>query len=193
MVTFSNKLQKLLSSKQPITLQILIDNFAEKSFAILFLLLLAMSALPLPTGGVTHILEIIAMLLALELIIGRNTVWLPRRWLYKELPKSLQTSALPRFVKMVSWVEKFSHPRLMRVQVSKLYGRIIGLVVLIFAAFAFLAPPFSGLDTLPSIGVVLVSLGLMFEDSLLSVIGIITGSIGIGLIILLGKLAFSLL
>ena len=46
----------------------------------LFLFLLAPSALPLPTGGVTQVLEAIAMLLALQLIANRDCVWLPRRW-----------------------------------------------------------------------------------------------------------------
>ena len=46
----------------------------------LFLFLLAPSALPLPTGGLTQVLEAIAMLLALHLIVNRDCVWLPRRW-----------------------------------------------------------------------------------------------------------------
>lgn len=46
----------------------------------LFLFLLAPSALPLPTGGLTQVLEAIAMLLALQLIANRDCVWLPRRW-----------------------------------------------------------------------------------------------------------------
>ena len=86
MATFSKKLFELLNNKKPITIQEVIDRFAEKSFAVLLLLLLALPALPLPTGGLTHILEIIAMLVALELIIGRKTVWLPKRWSLKPLP-----------------------------------------------------------------------------------------------------------
>jgi hypothetical protein len=42
-------------------------------------LLLGVPALPLPTGGATHVFEIIAVLLALELIVGREEIWLPRR------------------------------------------------------------------------------------------------------------------
>ena len=40
----------------------------------LFLFLLAPSALPLPTGGLTQVLEAIAMLLALQLIANRDCV-----------------------------------------------------------------------------------------------------------------------
>jgi hypothetical protein len=193
MVTFSQKLQKFLVSKQRKTLQELIDDFADKSFAVLFLLLLAIPALPLPTGGITHIFEIIAMLLALELIVGRKTVWLPKRWLSKTLPTSLQTSALPRFLKILKWAEKYSRPRLEQIQNSAIYSRVNGTIILLFVVFAFLAPPFSGLDTLPSLGVVLLSLGLIFEDALMSIIGVILGSTGILLIFLLSRLVFRLL
>src|SRR3954454_2365698 len=58
----------------------LVDLFGPKSFALLFVLLLGLPALPLPTGGATHVFELIAMLLALELIAGRAAVWLPARW-----------------------------------------------------------------------------------------------------------------
>jgi hypothetical protein len=42
------------------TLGGLIEVFQEKSFAILFVLLLGLPALPLPTGGATHVFEIMA-------------------------------------------------------------------------------------------------------------------------------------
>ena len=46
----------------------------------MFVLLLAVPALPLPTGGATHVFEVIAMLVALQLIVGRRQIWLPARW-----------------------------------------------------------------------------------------------------------------
>ncbi len=192
MIKFSDKLRALLSSRKTITLQELIDNFEEKSFAILFLLFLAIPALPLPTGGVTHIFEIIAILLALEMILGRKTIWLPNRWLKRPLPKSLQTSALPKFIKIIKWVEKFTKPRLSSIQRNKIFYRLIGFLILVFSAFAFLAPPFTGLDTLPALGVVFLSLSLIFEDILIAIIGIILGSVGIGLVLFLGKAIFKL-
>jgi hypothetical protein len=41
--------------------------------------------------------------------------------------------------------------------------------------------------------VVLIALALIFEDALLSLIGLLAGGIGIGLVIILGKVAFQLL
>ena len=193
MPEFSKKLEMLLRSKKPVTLKALTDSFVEKSFAIVLLLLLALSALPLPTGGITHIFEIIAMLVCIELIAGRITLWLPNKWLNSNIPRSLQKSALPKFIKIIKWFEKHSRPRLTRLQSHNLNIRIEGAIMLLFIIFAFLAPPFSGLDTLPSLGVLIMSLSLIFDDYLLAIIGIAIGSIGISLILTLGDLAFRLL
>ena len=192
MQIFSEKLELLLSDKKSKSLKELIYNFSEKSFAILFLILMAIPALPLPTGGVTHIFEIIAMLLALEQIAGRKTVWLPDKWLKKSLPIGLQSKALPRFIKIIKWVEKYSKPRLRKLLIGNVSSRIIGIVFFIFIAFAFLAPPFSGLDTLPSLGVVFLSLAIIFEDFILFLVSIVTGCIGIILIFTIGKIALQL-
>ena len=62
------------------TLGSIIDVFGEKSFAVLFVVLMSVPALPLPTGGATHVLEVVTVLLALELCVGRDKVWLPQRW-----------------------------------------------------------------------------------------------------------------
>jgi hypothetical protein len=69
----SDELERWLNSDGDKTLSGLIELFQEKSFAILFVLLLGVSALPLPTGGVTHVFEIVAVLLALQLVIGPSS------------------------------------------------------------------------------------------------------------------------
>src|SRR6185312_3470604 len=74
----SDRLERWLSDDGPKT-------FGGGSFAIVFVLLMAVPALPLPTGGVTHVFEVITMLLALELIVGRRRIWLPQRWRGLEL------------------------------------------------------------------------------------------------------------
>ncbi len=190
---FSEELEDFLKSNKPKSLQNLIDKFSAKSFAISFLLLMIIPALPLPTGGITHIFEIIVMLLALEIIGGRKTVWLPKKWLKKRIPIKLQTSALPSFIRFVKKIERFSRHRFSSALSTNVSVRLIGLIVLILTLFAFLAPPFSGLDTLPALGVVLISLAIIFEDFILSIIGLAIGIVGIGLVITLGKLVFQIL
>jgi hypothetical protein len=52
-----------------------------------------------------------------------------------------------------------------------------------------LAPPFSGLDTLPSLGVVLLSLGVLLEDFVVVVLALVVGAAGIVLVLVLGHAA----
>ena len=54
---------------------------------------------------------------------------------------------------------------------------------------AFLAPPFTGLDTLPALGVVLLSLAVLLEDFAIVVAALIIGVAGVVLEIVLGTAA----
>lgn len=187
-VQLSDRLDAWLRGDGPKTLDGLIALFGEKSFAILFVILLAVPALPLPTGGVTHVFEVIAMLLALELIAGRRQVWLPRRWRERDLGPTAQRRFRELLVKRIRWLESHSRPRLGALLSHRLSGVVYGLVVLGLSLTAFLAPPFTGLDTLPAMGVVVISLGILLEDSLIVLAGTLIGALGVFVVIGLGRL-----
>jgi hypothetical protein len=184
----SDRLEHWLRGDQPKTIGSLVEVFQEKSFAVLFVVLLAIPALPLPTGGVTHVFEVIAMLLALELIVGRRRVWLPDRWLRRELPKGIEKQG-GILIRRIRWVERHSMARLGALLSTRVSGIVFGIVVLGLSLTAFLAPPFTGLDTLPALGIVLISLGVLFEDALLALVGLIIGAAGLVLVIVLGRAA----
>jgi hypothetical protein len=66
---------------------------------------------------------------------------------------------------------------------------VFGILALAGSLAAFLAPPFSGLDTLPSLGVVLLSIGVLLEDFAIVVIAVIVGVAGVLLEVILGRAA----
>jgi hypothetical protein len=185
----SRELERWLESDGDKTLGNLVELFEQKSFAILFVLLLGVPALPLPTGGATHVFEIIAVLLALQLIAGREHIWLPDRWCRLELAGPRQQRFIAGLRKFIGFLERFSRPRLTFLFEHRLSNIVFGLLVIAGSAGAFLAPPFTGLDTLPALGVVLVSLGVLLEDFLVVVVGIAVGVAGVLLEIVLGKAA----
>jgi hypothetical protein len=185
----SRELEGWLQSDGEKTLGSLVELFEEKSFAILFVLLLGVPALPLPTGGATHVFEIIAVLLAVQLIAGRDHIWLPERWRRLELAGPRQQRFIAGLMKMIRRLERFSRPRLRFLFDHRLSNIVFGLLVIAGCAGAFLAPPFTGLDTLPALGVVLLSLGVLLEDFLLVVLGVAVGIAGVFLEIVLGKAA----
>jgi hypothetical protein len=185
----SDQLEGWLEGDQPKTVGNLIELFGEKSFAVLFLLLLALPALPLPTGGVTHVFELIAMLLALELIVGRRTVWLPERLRRRELGPATQKRFSEVLLRRIRWLERHSRPRLRFLIDHPARGQVFGVLVLGLSVAAFVAPPFTGLDTLPSLGVVLLSLGVLLDDGLVALAGVAVGALGVVAEVALGSLA----
>jgi len=60
-------------------------------------------------------------------------------------------------------------------------------VIIVLTAAAFVAPPFSGLDTLPALGVVTIALSIILEDVIVLVIGVAIGAGGFVLIITIGR------
>jgi hypothetical protein len=185
----STELERWLQSDGEKTLGSLVEVFERKSFAIVFVLLLGVPALPLPTGGATHVFEIIAVLLALQLILGRETIWLPDRWCRLELAGPRQRRFVAGLMRLIRRLERFSRPRLRWLFDHRLSNIVFGVLVIAGCAGAFFAPPFTGLDTLPALGVVLLSLGVLLEDFLVVVAGLAVGTAGVFLEVVLGKAA----
>src|SRR5207302_7657947 len=186
----SDQIERWVGADGPRTLGSLVELFEEKSFAVIFVLLLGVPALPLPTGGVTHVFEVIAMLLALQLIVGRSQVWLPQRWRRLRLDGPKQQRFLDGLLKMIRWLERFSRPRLRWLFDHRLSNSVFGLLVLLLSIGAFVAPPFTGLDTLPALGAVVISLGVLLEDFAVVLVGVTIGAAGVAVEFVLGRAAY---
>jgi hypothetical protein len=183
----SDELEAWLHSRGDKTLGGLIDVFQKRAFAIVFVMLMGVPALPLPTGGATHVFEVIAVLLALELIVGRDEIWLPRRWRARKI--NTDGRFVTSLLKAIRRLERISRPRLRFLFGHRLSNLVFGLIVAGGSIAAFAAPPFTGLDTLPALGVVLVSLGVLLEDFLLVAVGLVVGAAGVVLEIVVGGAA----
>lgn len=182
----SKKLEVWIGSPGDKTLAGFAGAFIDQTFAMLFLILMVWPATPLPTGGLTHVFEVITMLLALEMAAGRQ-FWLPKRWMRLRLDRVKGLPAMPR---LVARFEKVSRPRLARLMSYPYSGQVSAAAVFVFTLAAFLAPPFSALDTLPSIGVLLIALALLTRDGAAYLLGWVAGTLGIIVEIGLGNLAY---
>ena len=180
----SDELELWLQGQGDKTLGGLIDVFGKRAFAIVFVVLMGVPALPAPTGGATHVFEVIAVLLALELIAGRDRIWLPRRWRARRI--NTEGRFITTLLKAIRRLEGISRPRLRFLFGHRLSNAVFGLLVAGGCTAAFLAPPFTGLDTLPALGVVLISLGVLLEDFLLVALGLVVGVAGVFLEIAIG-------
>jgi hypothetical protein len=187
----SDQIERFLAGEGEKTLGTLIELFEEKAFALIFILLMGVPALPLPTGGATHVFEIVTVLLALQLIVGRDMIWLPQRWRRLQLAGPSREKFLRGLMKTIRRLERFSKPRGRFLFNHKVSNSVFGLLVVGGTVGAFVAPPFTGLDTLPSLGVVLLSLAVLLEDIILAAVAIAVAVGGVIVEIVLGKAAIS--
>jgi hypothetical protein len=128
------------------------------------------------------------MLVALQLVVGRRCIRLPARWQRLELGAPSRQKLVTALLRRIRWFERFSRPGASRLFEHGVTRSVFGALVVGFALSAFLAPPFSGLDTLPSLGVVVVGLGVLLRDLLLAVLGALLGAIGVSTILAIGNL-----
>lgn len=118
--------------------------------------------------------------------MGRTNLWLPRRLRERELGPALAGRALPFLLRRVRWLERHARPRGAALFGNRWFLRLLGAVVIALAVAAALAPPFSGLDTLPALGAVLIGLAILLEDVVVLGVGVVIGTGGIALIVTVG-------
>lgn len=169
----------------------LLDVFDEKAFALLFVLLMGVPALPIPTGGATHVFEVIVVLLALQLVVGRTEIWLPERFRRRDLGGDRQQKFVNGLLKFIRRMERFSRPRMRFLFGNRLSNAVYALVVIALTTVAFFVPPFTGLDTLPALAVVILSLAVLLEDVVLAILGIVLGVAGVVIALVIGEAAFN--
>jgi hypothetical protein len=116
-------------------------------------------------------------------------IWLPERWRRLRLAGPTQQRFINRLMRTIRWLERFSRPRATYLFDHRLTNIVFGALVFAGSLAAFLAPPFTGLDTLPSLGVVLLSIGVLLEDLAIVMLAVAVGIAGAMLELILGRAA----
>jgi hypothetical protein len=188
---FSVQLQAWVDGKQPKTVASLFETFLSDGIAVVIVVLMAVPALPVPTGGVTHVFEVVVVLLAAGLVVGRNKpVRLPKKWQDRSVEGLAKSKGMRLLIRLIAWFEKYSRPRGRAMLESRWFGSVAGVLIVLLTVTAFVAPPFSGLDTLPALGAVLIALSLILRDIVVFAVGCVLGAAGAALTFTLGAEVF---
>ena len=170
-----------------VSLGTLVDRFGDRGFGLLALGLGIPCLVPGLPGA--QILAVILAVLALQMMMGRQTPWLPR-WLRQRTRSVGSLARVASFSgQRLRWIERLVKPRFSGL-VGNLGERLAG-GALVVAAVA-IAMPIT--NTVPSLGVVLIAVGLLEKDGAALVLGAIiavlwTLVLGIGAILIANGLA----
>jgi Uncharacterized ABC-type transport system, permease components len=139
------------------------DALGDRSFATLLVFFALLNLLPLPPGS-TLVLGVPLLLVSMQMVLGRKTVWLPRTILTKSVGVDQFRQMSERLVPRVRWVERLIRPRYWPFA-DRRVDRMVGLFALLLSTVITLPIPFG--NWLPALACALLGLALSERDGLL--------------------------
>ena len=149
-----------------------------RAFALLLVLLGLPNCLPMPPP-IALISGFLIAFLAIQLIIGLRTPWLPRKILSLSVGRAALDRTLKKARPYVLAMERVSRPRLSVFESSTIL-RVMGVLLFIVSIAMIIAVPIIGQIPL-GIAVCLIGLGLVERDGYVVIAGISIGAVGVAI------------
>lgn len=168
-----------------LTLHEIRDRLDERAYGLLILLLSIPCLVP-GLYGVPQVVGLIVILLAGQMLVGREEPWLPR-WFLNLRCRGSWLKAMADFAETkLGWIDRLSRPRLRRFADGP--GEKLAAVFMILATVTIVMPL---TNTIPSIALALLSVGLIQRDGLFVLAGCavttvwltLLGALGTGLLL----------
>ena len=150
-----------------LTAQTLVDHLGRKGFGPVLLALGAPMLAPLPPG-VPIIFALPLLIVCLQMVVGRKTVWLPKGVSRKGVEREKLAKLVAKVTPWISRVERHLKPRL-RFLVGPAGERVLGLTATLVAVVLVLPVPFANL--VPSMAITAFGLALARKDGVMALAG----------------------
>lgn len=161
-------LKRLLETEDErgLSIQEITSAVGEKGFGLLLMVLSLPSALPVPAPGYSTPFGIVIGLIAIQMVQGRHSIWLPQKLGALRIKPSVANAMLGSASKFLSKIERFIRPRQKWIR-----GRSgqagLAIVILIMACLMMLPIPLT--NTFPAMVIFMIGVGLSEEDGLLAI------------------------
>lgn len=164
-------------TQQLVSLGDILQLAGERTFGFLLAVLALPSALPLPAPGYSTPFGIVLLLLGWQLLIGASTPWLPPRLLKRTMPRSQIQKIVRTALPWLRRIEFISRPRLRPICTTR--GGRLGLGVTVSLMAISMILPIPGTNTIPAMGIFTIGFGLLDDDGLISLAGVVISLIGL--------------
>lgn len=163
---FSQDIEALLKrlAVRSLTLQNILEETSERGFSVLIFLLVLPFLLPMPPG-LPGIIGPACILLALQMALGRQKPWLPKRIARFRFPQKIALQLLSKLKRIIRILEKVTRPRLPIVAQNPFIGRANGILIAWLTILLIL--PIPGTNPLPTVGILLLCIATLESDGLL--------------------------
>lgn len=163
-----------------ISLKDLLNAFHERGFGFFLFIFSLPAALPIPAFGVNMIIALPLILLTIQQALGRHTIWIPEKIANKSISKAKIDSFVNAALPWVKRLEFFVRPRLGFITQGP-FSILIGILGVFMALAVSIPLPLT--NTVPSIGIALMAIGILMRDGLAVMAGALIGTLWVLLLI----------
>lgn len=163
-------LHAVRGDSERVTVAQIVDALDARSFGLAVLLFSLPSVVPMPPG-VPTVVGIILLIVSVQMVFGREELWLPGILSQRSFPRKSLVSAFEGLAPKLAWLERLMKPRLLYMT-GKVGTIIVGVVVLIMAIVLILPLPPGG-NFPPALACTVLALGLVQRDGIVILIGIV--------------------
>lgn len=143
----------------------------ERIFGFLLVILALPSALPIPAPGYSIPFGILIFVLAVQLLTGAKSPWLPQRMMNSSIKLKTAQGVVSTAIPWLRRIEAITRPR-MTYLCTSLPGRIfIGSAIALMSISMMI--PIPGTNTLPAIGIFVTGFGLQEDDGAITLGGLV--------------------
>jgi hypothetical protein len=157
-----------------VTVAQILEEFHERGFGFFLFVAALPPALPLPGFGISAVFALPLILLTVQQILGFHTVWVPASLKQKTLSRDSIHKIIDLSLPYVLKGEGFIKPRL-GFLTQGVYSHMIGVLGLIMALCS--AVPLPLMNTVPTLGIAIMAIGVMMRDGLAVIAGALVGTI----------------
>ena len=174
-IALHEKLQQLSidAGQCPLTLGDGLHRLATggNGYGVPLLLLSLVNAVPVPSFGLKSVLGVVVALLGLQMFAGKRSVWLPHWFTRIRLRPGLSQRAASLGERFLPRLERFVKPRSNWMK-FRLCASLLGLIIILMGLVMML--PIPGTKILTSPVLFVLSLGLIENDGLLTLLAALT-------------------
>lgn len=148
----------------------ILDALDARAFGLVTLVFSLPSIVPMPPG-VPTVVGIALLIVAVQMVIGRHELWLPRFLSKRSFARKALVSAFEKLAPRLEAVERLTKPRLL-FMTGKIGTVLIGLVVL-FMALVLILPLPPGGNFPPALACAILGMGLAERDGAVVLFGLV--------------------
>lgn len=177
----SQELQAFLEQldEKDCTVQEVVDLVGERGFGLLLLILALPAALPLPAPGYATPFGVLMVVLGFQMLRGRQSPWVPGFIANRMVPYSLMRFSVRNGTFPLKVVEFLVRPRLRKLSRNRAFLGGVGVTIMLMAAFMSLPIPLT--NTAPSFVIFVLAAGILEEDGLLLLGGLLLSPVAAGI------------